>query len=338
MRKLIVKTAVIFSLLGTMLLLSAPALTIPSVRATGLSMQYGYLDPNNFDYDEYLQQEETCDQIYDYYDWWAYYTPPCNCYWEYTNATIVSYLLDLQSTGEYADWVTNWWVGDFHPSAGYPYPGPYGHMWFYGYGGGYMDISDNLVYTQTTNGGTQSSYETFNFIWTCSNGGRYWTGPGAWNVVNGITHSNIANTSAEPTFTPVNTNTMYGFIDDDPPYAEVGMPFAWAGRTDLSQDGYSSPDSTDYCYIGFEAPSLTMLSDLPDSPYSRQAWEFAEKFYYYATLYGYSVADSLDMASQYCYGYNFGSTPLYSGYWNIAFGKWWFSRMRVLGNSNLYPA
>lgn len=318
-------------------MLSISAL-IPSVSATGLSMQYGSLntDPKFYNPDERDAESYVCATIYNYYDWWGWDAPPVNCYWDYTDASTVSYLLDLQSTGTYADWVANWWVGDFHPS-GSPDPGPYGHMWFYGIPNG-EDIRDNSVYTQTTNGGTQSSYETFNFIWTCSNGGRYWTGPGEWNTVNGITHSNIPEASPTPTFTPVNTNTMYGFIDDESPYLEVGMPFAWTGRTDLRQDGYSNPDNTNYCYIGFEAPSLFMLNDLPESSPTKQAWQFATDFYYESLLYGYNAREGLDAASQYCYDCDFDSTPLYSGYWFRAFGYWWFSRIRVLGNGNMYPA
>ncbi len=248
---------------------------------------------------------------------------------------MVSYLLDLQSTGYYADWVANWWLGDFHPGTGDP--APYGHMWFYGIPNG-QDIQDNLVYTQTTNGGTQSSYETFNFIWTCSNGGRYWTGPGLYNYVNGITHSDIPDTSPTPTIVPANTNTMYGFIDDDPPYAEVGMPFAWTGRSDLRLDGYINPDNTNYCFIGWEAPSLFMLTELPNSNPTKYSWQFATSFYYEALTNGYNTRQALDAASNYCYNCDFDQTPLYSGYWNQAFDHWWFSRIRVLGNGNIYPA
>ena len=251
-----------------MLLLSISAL-IPSASATGLSMQYGCLAPN-YNNDEYLQEAYMCDKIYDYYDTYGWDAPPVNAYWGYTTADWVAYCLDLQSTGYYADWVANWWVGDFRPS--FPTnPGPYGHLWFYGIPNG-EDISDNSVYTQTTNGGTQSSYETFNFIWTCANGGRYWTDPGVWDEINGITTSNISENSSEPTFTPVNTNTLYGFIDDESPYLEVGMPFAWTGITNMRLDGYSSPGAPNYCYIGFEGPSPFMKDTLIDSPLLAQSF------------------------------------------------------------------
>jgi len=299
MRITIVKTeAVIFSLLGVLLLLSVSVSTIPSVRATGLSMQYGALDTDPYDNYEFLNESAVCGTIYNYYDWWGYDAPPCNCYWYYTNASTVAYLLDLQSTGQYADWVTNWWVGDYHATYGYPYPEPYGQMWFYGYpNGDTTDIQDNMVWTQTTNGGQQASYEIFNFIWTCANGGRYWTGPGEYDDINGITDSDIFANQSEPTFTPDNTNTMYGFVDDESPYTHVGMPFAWTGITNMRLDGYGSPGSPNYCYIGFEGPSPFMKEPLPDSPYSRKAWEFVERFYYYALYYGLNANNALNYAS-----------------------------------------
>lgn len=339
MRKLVVKRVFIFSLLEAILLLSVPALTIPSASATGLSMQYGALDTTPYDHYEFLNESAICGTIYNYYDWWGYDASPVNCYWYFTNASTVAYLLDLQSTGQYADWVTTWWVGDFHPSPEYPYPEPYGQMWFYGYpNGDTTDIQDNMVWTQTTNGGQQASYETFCFIWTCSNGGRYWTGPGEYDDINGITTSNIPDTEPEPTFTPSNTNTMYGFVDDEPPYTHVGMPFAWTGITNMRLDGYGSPGAPNYCYIGWEAPSPFIKNTLVDSPYSRKAGEFVERFYYNAIYNGYTANDALDAASYYCYGVDFDETPLYNGYWNKAFGKWWFSTLRVLGNGNMYAA
>lgn len=318
-----------------LLVLPLSAFTIPSARAnTGLSMQYGCLAPN-YDYYEYLNESAICNTIYNYYYWWGYDAPPCNAYWGYTSAYWVAYCLDLQSTGEYAAWVANWWVGDYHATYWYLIPGPFGHMWFYGNSGD--DIQDNMVFTQTTNGGTQSSYETFNFIWTCSNGGRYWTDPGVWDEINGITNSTLSGES-EPNFTPDNTNTMYGFIDDDPPYAEVGMPFAWTGITNMRLDGYGSPGAPNYCFIGFEGPSPQMQAPLKDALYSRKAWQFVERFYYNALYYSLNANDALDAASDYCYGCDFDSTPLYNGYWNKANGYWWFLTLRVLGNGNMYPA
>jgi hypothetical protein len=334
-----------FFLLGIILLLSMPSL-IPSTSATGLSMQYGALNTAEgfFNSAEYYQEIGISFLIYQYYDTWGWDCPPVYCYWDYTNADTLAYYLDLQSTGYYASWVSNWWVGDYHATYFWPYPAPYGHLWCYGMPNGVQDISDNLVYTHTTQGSTQTSYENFVFMWTCSNGGKYWTAPGVWDAINGITYSTITG-DTPPTFNPVNTNTMYGFIDDQSPYTEVGMPFAWTGRTDLSQYGYSSPDYSGYCYIGFEGPSPFMINLLPSpNPNSYQAWVFANKFYYNALISGLNIHQALDAASQYCYGVNFDLSPLYQGWWNKPDipnqdpDYWWYSRMRVFGNAGIYPA
>ena len=253
----------------------------------------------------------------------------------YTTVNWVSYCLDLQSQGYYADSVANWWVGDYHASAWYPYPEPWGHFWFYGNSGN--DIQDNLIFTEATNEGTQSSYEFFNFIWTCANGGRYWTEPGIYDPIGGIT-SLIPNTTYPvPTNIPVNTNTMYGFREDQFPFPAIGMPFAWTGRTDLSLNGYSSPDYTNYCYIGFEGPSPFMINPLPGAP-TYQAWQFVDEFYYHVLFYDSNTIIALDDASDILYGDSFDSTALYQGWWNEARGYFWYSRMYVLCNGNVCPA
>ncbi len=299
----------------------------------GLAMQYGALNQAEefYSINESGNETNACALISWYYARYPSGCIPFNNYWYFTDAEDVRICLEAQATGEYADWVINFWVGDFRPSDVLD-PAPYGHLWLYGKyeNERELDISDNLVFTHSTVGGTQASYENVNFIWTCCNGGRYWTSPGVSNEINGITISYIPDNLSQPTFTPVNTNTMYGFIDNDG--TEVGMPFAWTGCTDLSLNGYSSSDNSNYCYIGFEGPSPGLSYTLPNS--QQLGYDFANSFYYYAITNLLSVHDALNSASLYCYGTaNFASTPLYQGWWWTANGFWWFTTMRVLGDS-----
>jgi hypothetical protein len=303
----------------------------PFVKANGIAMEYGYVQNTTnppYDEDEYNDEWSVCDTINNNY-WlfdanWVY---SFDVYCNLTTAYWVAYALDEQSTGEYADYVVNWWVGDFHPSSVF-YPEPYGHMWCFGYD--FQDISDNEVFTHATNYGTQSSYESFTFMWTCSNGGCYWNDQQSWDEVPGITLPLIPEAEPTPTFTPVNTNNHYGYLFGI--YGEVGMPFAWTGRTDLSLDGYGDSDYTNYCYIGFQGPSPGMKCELPGLS-GICGKDFALAFFYESATSRSNVHDALDVASDACYGTNFGGTPLYDGWWHKANGYWWYTTMRVYGDT-----
>ena len=84
-----------------------------------------------------------------------------------------------------------------------------------------------------------SSHETFNFIWTCANGGTYWADQyGDWYSVPGITSG--VEQDQQPSWTPdLSNENEYGFYS----YgwqSEIGMPYAWTGHTDLNLDGYTN--------------------------------------------------------------------------------------------------
>jgi hypothetical protein len=306
---------------------------ITPIKATNLGMQYGHLAPP-YDTLEEETEEGVCQEIYNkfYYD---YYTScePIDAYWYYTSATSVGQCLDWQRS--YSDYVTNWWVGDFHADPGpTPSPHPYGHLWFYG--NNYDDISDDFVHDHVTNNGYATSKEYFDFIWTCANGGRYWTD----NYGNHIDVTGIklpASTWFYPP--PDNDNTEYGFWD--PWNTNYGMPFAWTGNLDMDLDGYNNNQGS-YCYIGWEGPSPFMLqySDF----LGRYFYEFPLDFYdkalgYMDSGYHQTIHDSLDYASLNFFGFDFDEVFFYYGYWSPVYVPgdtyWFFVHMRVLGNSYL---
>ena len=77
-----------------------------------------------------------------------------------------------------------------------------------------------------------------------------------------------------------------------------GMPLAWLHTTDLSKDGYASPDGQGYTFIGFNgsAPQLHVkLNNVTNAGY-----KFLDYFYYDALEFGYyeSIKNALDYAAK----------------------------------------
>jgi hypothetical protein len=102
-----------------------------------------------------------------------------------------------------------------------------------------------------------------------------------------------------------------GGIDDDHAW---GMLAAWMNTTDLSEDGYDSPDGTNRCFISFEKTSVDFC--IPTK--SAGNWNFghfAYLFYGYVTDGYLTINDALDAAAfDTCDGEAFGATELYNGY------------------------
>ena len=118
----------------------------------------------------------------------------------------------------------------------------------------------------------------------------------------------------------------------------AGMPFAWTFRsyTQMSSDGYASPDSGSYCFIGFEGFGIPLSEDIPGSG-GQNYGDFVKQFYYYALREGCSINQALDAASANILGEGktFQNTELYTGYSRYLPGLgWWTGRMRVYGNGN----
>lgn len=308
----------IFALLA---MLSSLAFMISSANAWNLSVQWGHLNPGSYDPDERTLEADVCDYIYwQFYDDWYTGCDPLNLYWQYTSNSQVSTFINYQN--QYADYVTNWWVGDFLP--GVQGPGPFGHIWFYGEG---TNIVDSDLYRYTTSYGTIASKQYFDFIWTCNCGGMYWyNDQGSYNVIDAITDEATSYWYPGPT----NTNTKYGFVYNNGD--RFGMPLAWTGQSSLNSNG-------DYCYIGFEGPSPFMQYTFPGA-YSRTD-TFPEAFYFKALgndepyHLHQPINTALDYAAEQTFGYQFEDCRFSDGYWMYTTQPvvgWWFSHMRVYGN------
>jgi hypothetical protein len=327
-------------LLFSLLIVAAPQLlAVNTVNATNVASEWGHLNPVGYDPSEYQWESMVTGTINS--DFPSATWNNVNYYWASTTQTLVDQRLQFIQNPITNAWATTWWVGDFHGSYNPPYPT---HYEFYGDQGD--DIWDSNIFTNANSVTQSKSY--FNFIWTCTNGGLYWP-----NQIQGITYPPFPPSPYPPARPPVNTNTQYGYVDDDYGTGVVGMPYAWTGTTSMNLDGYTSISGS-YCYIGFENES-PFLKDVPSIEWSSTRSEygyFAYYFYRYALgidnfgTHG-NIHDSLDYAAKMTFGhdlnnveFNFGRSVLNNGYWYQSFdpppmGGWWFCRMRVLGNGAL---
>jgi hypothetical protein len=113
----------------------------------------------------------------------------------------------------------------------------------------------------------------------------------------------------------------------------------------MSGYGYSYPDSSFSCYIGFHygSPSLSAASF---RGYAVLGRDVITTFYYYALNQSMTIHDSLNSASLATFGVTFTDSPLYrlggyETYWPVYVTNgpgpgWKPGIMRVYGNSNLY--
>ncbi|MEJ5326928.1 MAG: hypothetical protein WHU54_01570 [Candidatus Bathyarchaeia archaeon] len=342
MRKPCIATCALLLLLAA----AASTLDVKSAAAIKVAVQWGHLAPSGYPAGEGDAQSWICNEIY-----WNFYNTgtwaSSNAYGTYTQLGYVAQVLQYcQSPNNGVTWATTWWVGDFKPTGGNPQP--FGYLGFYGHNG--QDIFDYDVYKYANyylwpppNSWWQPipSKQYFAFIWTCANGGLYWyTSNGDWYNVPGITSP-----APSPTYPPpANPNTKYGFVVNpySTPPTVVGMPLAWTGSSSLSIDGYNSPDYGSYCYVGWETISPWMVN--PTGYDSTQFKWFP--YYFYRCALGYynsgthqTIQYSLNFASQMTLGTPFYTSKLYNGEWRNSTGSgpggWWYSRMRVFGNSNL---
>jgi hypothetical protein len=171
-------------------------------------------------------------------------------------------------------------------------------------------IYDHQLYSYTGNG-----HHYFAFIWTCASAKEI------------------------------------GYYDEDIDYGNgwtyegtgpVGWAYAWTRQdeNDLNEDGFGDPDSTDYCFIGFEtySPPLSNVTGYND----KILGDFVEAFYDQALNTGnrQTINDALDYASQQAYGVDFENTPLYGDGWDAwvppPANETWHTSMRVFGNGDNY--
>jgi hypothetical protein len=314
-----------------------PMLTVKSANAdTKVAMQWGHLYPNQIE-GEKEAEEWICNKTY----WNFYYNTsfgPVNAYGTYTTLQNVANSLQwIQNPWNDVDWATTWWVGDFVPEwrdpqpdyhrGFFPHSGPtiwdyhiykYANYFYFAYIGQWLEAP---------------SKQYFDFIWTCANGGLFFNSTNYTYNVTGITEEDTSQT--EPTYTPTNNFTKYGFIHDyttTPPNA-TGMPFGWTGTTSMSTDGYASPSGS-YTYIGWENPSPWMTEENENQIQNK--W-FPYYFYESALGEGGTIKQSLDYATSKMYSPldKFDQTELYSGKWVPGMEGWLYTRMRVFGNGNM---
>ena len=119
----------------------------------------------------------------------------------------------------------------------------------------------------------------------------------------------------------------------------VAFAYAWTQQDQnvLSNNGYASPDSTGYCYIGFGGSWSKPLCDYAANGLTYG--DFVETFYQYLLIDDYSINAALDAASSSVWGpgYTFGDTPLYNGYTDYLpypFNQYFSGCMRVFGDGN----
>jgi len=324
----------IFSCVLLLLLLfvaATPMLTVKSAKATKVAVQWGHLVPSGYPPSEPAAESWISDQIYwDFYDYSSF--GPSNAYGTYT--TLNNVIDVLQYCQYYTSWATTWWVGDYLPSGA--------HYGFYGHN--QYNIFDYYVFAYANYHYWGSPYfwwqyigpskQYFDFIWTCTNGGLYFDSNGDTWDVDGITAANTSET--QPDYTPENPFTDYGYVISSPYPNVVGMPLAWTGTTDMSTDGYVSPSGS-YCYIGWENISPFMIN------VTENAIQYKWFPYYFRYALGIdnngeyaTIADSLDYASlRTCGSQSFDLSELYEGRWRYGMDGWWYSRMRVFGNSDM---
>lgn len=122
----------------------------------------------------------------------------------------------------------------------------------------------------------------------------------------------------------------------------VGWTYAWTRQDqyDLSADGYGDPDTTDYCFIGFEtfSPPLTNVTGYQDKTMA----DFVQAFYDKAlnTTNRATINEALDYASNQAFNQDFVDTPLYGDGWDAwvpdPVNASWHTSMKVYGDGNSY--
>jgi hypothetical protein len=338
-RQVIENKKVVIYIFAPLLLLTLfmSMFAVESVSATQVAREWGHLIDSDPDRptNEYLYEETICSQVDDKFS--DGYWDRLSNYDESTTDENVAALLEWTSSPYYdVTWSTTWWVGDFlHP--GSAIPPPYGHFLCDGHPDSTNDIWDSAdVYQYATYFGTQASKQYFTFMWTCANGGLYWTNlNGGWQNISGVTWW-----ATYPQGTPNNPNTVYGYYDYVYQTSAVGMPFAWTARNDMSLNGYTNPSGS-YAYIGWENTSPYMANTPPGGYY--QYIYFV--YWFYNHLLGWddngehqTISDSLDYAAGLVFGYGttFPNSVLSTGQWVEKPADYWFwCKMRLLGNGNI---
>jgi hypothetical protein len=128
-----------------------------------------------------------------------------------------------------------------------------------------------------------------------------------------------------------------------PPYPDRprGMAFAFTHRligSQMSSDGYSSPDGSGQCYIGFPWGSASLEQSIPKDG-GLLYWGWIIRFFDTALHTTNTVNQALDTASLQTWGTTFGSSPLHTGFCAYWWPSWYpdtNSRMVVYGDGTVH--
>jgi hypothetical protein len=123
-----------------------------------------------------------------------------------------------------------------------------------------------------------------------------------------------------------------------PPYPDRarGMAFAFTHRlvgSQMSSDGYNSPDSSDQCYIGFPWGSASLMQHIPYDTGVQYRW-WVTYFFYYALNFDMSVKDALDTVCSQYWGTTFGNSPLSASTGGFT-AYWWNGNPETMPNSSM---
>ncbi|WGM90307.1 MAG: hypothetical protein NUK63_04090 [Candidatus Bathyarchaeum tardum] len=114
------------------------------------------------------------------------------------------------------------------------------------------------------------------------------------------------------------------------PNGAYGMPFAWHHTTPTSY----GPD----CFIGFENASMPLTQTSSHNP-SIDYEFYIRRFYVLALHNGYSVYNSLNIASWNWFGCSYSNSELNTGYtaqWGEDPDDWDGGKMKIYGNDDIY--
>jgi hypothetical protein len=170
-----------------------------------------------------------------------------------------------------------------------------------------LDNNGGSVYDNDIWGYTASMETNFAFLWSCEQGDE------------------------------IGGTNWYWYLP--PATLAYGMPHAWLHTTSLSSDGYTNPDTSNLCFIGFQGGAPGLILNFTQTLDGQWTWNnnfangilyFLEVFYSDALVKGYSVNNALDAAAQQTWAIpSFNYTDLHNG-WLGTGGK-----MIVYGDGNI---
>jgi cytoskeletal protein RodZ len=127
-----------------------------------------------------------------------------------------------------------------------------------------------------------------------------------------------------------------------------GIPANWTHKSDMHSDGYTNPDCSGQCYIGF-FNSSTIISGFHQTfndTMTDPVKYFIKYFYDYALKIvpgsNYAVRDSLNKASLDFFGQTYTSSPFNQGYFawypgdQYHYHDYYYGRMRVFGDGSMW--